>query len=269
VNEETVTFRPLLLLYSEKGPFSCIDLSLSGEQEKLFSSIEEVTKKIKNSGLEILGAKGSYRLDGSNSSADLLIAVRGEEEEVSKISEQLRSLDCVTHSSVSMKFDGFCYSRRLFPIDAFGLRWVMMGPANYEAILLGAKKILGSQIFPYFQRKLGNQIGENLYDYYIELTRRIESFDEAMSFLSMMFSVSGWGILETWKVDQNGVEVTLRDYWEVQFYQAKMVDEKPRILLGLLEGFFKNLLRREEAYADLVSVSKEGKSLKVTVFVQF
>lgn len=107
-----------------------------------------------------------------------------------------------------------------------------------------------------------------MYEYYIKSMRKVESFDVALSFLAMMIEIAGWGVLEQWSITQSGIEVIIRDYWEIQLMQAKMVEDRPRILLGLFEGFFEDLLRREVS-ADVVSIEKEGKSTKTRVFIRF
>ncbi|MGB9725882.1 MAG: hypothetical protein ACPLZ8_04440 [Fervidicoccaceae archaeon] len=268
MNKENSAFKPLLLLVSETEPFTCLDIGLEGEGETALNSMAEVLKRIRERGIEILSSKGNYRLEGGAFEADFLVAVKGGEKEASQIAEDLKTIRGVSHSSISDKFGRICYSKRLFPIDVFGLRWILMGPANYEALLLGMKKILGTQIYPLAFRKLGNQIGKNIYEYYIKSMGKVESFDFAMSFLSMIITISGWGIVEHWGVTQNGIEIVFRDYWEVQLFQAKMVEDKPRLLIGLLEGFFEDLLRREVS-ADVLSVEKEGKSIKTRAFVRF
>lgn len=160
MNREYVVFKPLLLFVSDTEPFSCLDIRLEGEEEAMLSMMGEVLRKIKGRGLEIIGSKGNYRLEKGNSEADFIIAVKGGEREASQVAEELKALKGVSFSSLSEKFERICYSKRLFPVDVFGLRWIFFGPASYEALLLGMKKILGSQIYPLAIRKLGNQIGK-------------------------------------------------------------------------------------------------------------
>ncbi|MEM0021832.1 MAG: hypothetical protein QW039_05415 [Fervidicoccaceae archaeon] len=262
------TYKPALIIFSESQPLSCIDVELVGKLNDVLSESNRIIEKIRQRGTEIVEVKAAISGNEEETRANLLVAVRDVESSALALSREIKASPIVSYSSLSGRFRNICYSMRQFPIDVLGLRWIMMGPGNYEALTLGMKKVLGTQIFPYYQRNLGIHIGKNVYEYYVKALGGIDRLDEAMKFASMLLLVAGWGVIEDWNIAENGITLTIRDNWEIQLFETKMVEEKPRIILGMLEGFFGSLLRRD-VLADIVSIKKENKTILAKIFIRF
>ena len=264
-----IPYGPVMVLIGHGEPFSCIDIQLKAENfTSIAKSASGIFEKIRSLGAEIIEVKENFEFDGEVAKSFMLIAIDRDTIKASEIAKELEKLDGIVHSSTAEKFRNVCYSSQLFPINVFGLRWILLGPANMEAILLGAKKILGSQVFPYYHRSIGTTIGKNLYEYYLKGSVPMESLDDALKFLNMILILSGWGFMEKWSVGESGIEVTIRDLWEMQILLSKQAEDPPRMSLGIFEGFFGSLLRRE-VNANLLSIEKENRSIATRILVRF
>lgn len=139
------------------------------------------------------------------------------------------------------RHEAVLYSEDLFPPMFLGDRSVMMGTVSLEGLVVKSRDIMGKDIASLFLNRLGTFMGKRMYEGYRGLAGDWSRQETIRSFLRMILSITGWALLEDYKVDRNGVTIVLRDLWETQLLQENGISENPHITLGMIASLFEEI----------------------------
>ena len=171
----------------------------------------------------------------------LVVRRRRDGRKLDTLVSMLQRLPRIQGVKPSQRHREILYSEDMFPILFLGDRGVMMSMASLEGLIVKSRDIIGDQVASLFLDRLGTFMGKRMYEGYNTLTRGWSHQDIVHSFLKMMFSLTGWAILEDYRVDTKGVTIVLRDLWETQVMEENGIKETPHLTLGIVKSLFEEI----------------------------
>lgn len=143
----------------------------------------------------------------------------------------------------SQKHTSVLYSEDMFPPLFLGERGVMMSMVSLEGLVVKSRDIMGDHVANLFLDRLGTFIGKKYYEGYSSLALGWNRQDTIHSFLRMLLSLTGWAILEDYKVEPRGITIVLRNLWETQLMQDHDLKEPPHLTQAIIRSLFEEITK--------------------------
>lgn len=229
--------------------------------ENIASQISKIMREISEEGLKLLDIRSANI--PSLGKAILFLVLEVKTSEKTAILNRLSAIEGVKEIIPAKVFGNICYSTSPFPIEVLGNRWILIGPAYFNTMVFELKKIVGKQLDSFVLRELGRYVGRSIFDYYNLNLSQIDTVDKAVGFLSLLFELSGWGIIEGHELFDGGLRLSIKDQWEVVALQERHSQEKPRFTIGILEGYFSELMKRDIKVEMMSVTRREGHFISI------